>query len=107
MKKKISLENIFVMALGSEERLKWLLQHNINLVKYLDARFIRQMTLADITLAMIPREKIQELVKDITKDRILKLLEKERPDLYKLFTEPKNILWLDIQIGNFKKRFLK
>jgi len=107
MKKKISLENIFLMALGSEERLKWLLQHNIDLVKYLDAKFIRQMTLADIILAMIPKDKIQELVKDINKDKILKLLDKNRPDLYKLFREPRNILWLDIQIENFKKRFLK
>lgn len=107
MKKKISLENIFVMALGPEERLKWLLQHNINLVKYLDAKFVRHMVLADITLAMIPKEKIQELVKDINKERILKILEKERPDLSKLFKDARNIFWLDDQIDNFKKRFLK
>lgn len=105
--KKISLEEIFLLALGSDEKLKWFLKGNINLVHYIDAKFRKYMALTDMTLALIPREKVRELVKDINRDKIIKFLYKERLDLWKtLTTDPKGILWLDTQIDNFRKRFL-
>ena len=60
--KKISLEEIFLVSLGSNERLKWLLKGNINLVQYLDTKFKKYMVLADTLLAFMPKEKVREMI---------------------------------------------
>lgn len=107
MKKKFDIEQIFLAALGSNQRLKWYLQYDINVVNYLDSKFPKYMAVTDITVALIPKTKIREMIKDIDIERILKILEKERPDLYKTLHEHLNgITWLKKQIENFRKRFL-
>lgn len=105
-RKKIDLEDIFLAILGQAKRLKWFLQYKINIANYLDAKYPKHMALADITLVAIPKDKIQEFLKDINKERILKVFEKERPDLYKIINTDKGLTWLEEQIKNFKERFL-
>lgn len=107
MKKKFSLEQIFLSALHSNQKLKWYLQYDINIVNYLDAKWKKFMALADMTLAMIPKNKIREVVGDVDAKRILKILEKERLDLYNtLMKDPNGLNWLGQQIKNFEERFL-
>ena len=108
MKREFSLEDIFVVSLGSAEKLKWFLQWNIDLVGYLDTKFVKYMALADIALAAIPKVRIRQMAEGITKEKILKTLWKERLDLWKIFQEDKRAMpWLDNQIENFRKRFVK
>lgn len=107
MKKKISLEDIFLASLSSNQKLRWYLQYDINVVNYLDAKFPKYMFLASTMITLTPKSKIKELVGDIDSKRILKIIEKERPELHKtLITAPNGLNWLERQIDNFKKRFL-
>jgi len=106
--KKISLEDIFIVSLGKAERLKWMLHWDIDLVKYIDSKFRKYMALADMTLALIPKEEIRKIAEGITKEKILKTLYMERIDLWKIFqTDKKAMLWLEKQIENFKRRFVR
>lgn len=105
--KKIDIEKIFLSILGSNAKLKWYLQYNINLINYIENKWPQWMAFIDLTFALIPREKRRELVGEINVERILKVLEKERPDLFKtLKTFPNGISWLIKQIKNFEERFL-
>jgi len=103
---KINLESIFLASLGSNQKLKWFLQNNVNLVQYLDSMHAKSMAIADLILLTIPKDKIKKEVEKITIERILKVLEKERIDLYKTINNPKGLEWLKEQVNNFKRRFL-
>jgi hypothetical protein len=103
----INLEEFFLSTLRSNEKLEWYLKHNVNVVNYIDAKWPEYMAIADLTLALIPKDKIKRMLNDITSKRILEIIEKERPDLYKtITTHPNGRRWLVAQIGNFHKRFL-
>jgi len=104
---KFNLEKIFISSLGKPEKLAWFLQYNINLVKYLDAKFVQKMALADFTIALIPKQKIKEEANMITFERILRIIDRERPDLFKIVNTKRGMVWLKNQIDNFKKRFIK
>lgn len=106
--RKISLEDIFITALGKAETLKWFLHWNIDLVRYLDSKFRKYMALTDMTLALIPKEEIRKIADGITKEKILKTLYMERIDLWKIFQNDKRAMpWLERQIENFRKRFVR
>ncbi len=107
MSKKIDIEQIFLSALHSDTKLRWFLQYQINLINYLDAKWPKYMALTDLTIALIPKNKVKEVIGDIDAGRILKVLEKERPDLYQTIKkDPNGINWLVKQIENFRTRFL-
>ncbi len=106
MKKSFNLEETFLSALGSSQKLKWLLQWNVNLVEYLDHTWPTYMSLAGTYLAFMPQKKITEIFNGLNKSRILRLIVKERPDLYKIINTPDGIFWLENQIQNFRARFL-
>jgi len=107
MKEK-ELENIFLACLKSNQRLKWFLANNIDLINYLYSAHPRYMAITDLTLAAIPKKKRREIVGNVDINRILKILKKERPDLYKTLTTTSNGLeWLERQIYRFEKRFLE
>jgi len=107
MKKGINLEEIFISCLKSNTRLKWYLHHDVDVVNFLDQRWNGFMRFADLSFSLIPKNKLKEIVGEMSKDRILKILERERPDLYKtLMTHKNGMQWLEQQIGNFEKRFL-
>lgn len=101
----IKFEQIFLAGLHSNQKLKWYLQYDINLVNYLDSAWPKYMAATDLLVALIPKHKVKEILEDIDKKRILEILKKERPDLYKTLTTV-NTDWLERQIENFKKRFL-
>ena len=105
--KKISLEDIFLACLGSQKKLKWYLENQINLVNYVEKAWPKYVFIADMIIMTVPKTKRQKIIGEISKERILKILEKERPDLYKLINTEKGLVWLDEQIVNFKSRFLK
>jgi len=104
--KKINIEDIFLSTLKSNERLKWFLQHDINLVNYIENKWPQWMTFIDITIALIPKTKRREIIGEISSERILRVLEKERYDLYKTLSTPNALNWLKKQIKNFEERFL-
>lgn len=106
MRKKISIEQIFLSALGSNQRLKWYLHHNINLVKYLETVWPQWLAFVDITFAFIPKKDKKKFIGDISIGRILGVLETERPDLFKTINSERGIEWLGKQIKNFEERFL-
>ncbi len=106
MKNPNCLEEIFVSSLGSNARLKWHLQYKINLVEYLDNYWSNYMNLADMSLAFMTKKKIVEMFDDISSKRILKILERERLDLYKTINTKNGLLWIEEQIENFRRRFL-
>ena len=107
MTKKINLEEIFVSALGSEQKLEWYLKYEINVVSYLDAKRKYLMAFLDITMALIPKEKKQEMIGDMSASRIIKILEIKRSELYKiLMKHSRGVGWMERQIELFKQRFL-
>ncbi len=108
MKRKFDLEQIFVSSLGSVNRLSWYMKHEINVVNYLDQTKTSFMAFLDITMALIPRRKKLELVGDMSSERIMSLLKKDRPELYEIIIKnPNGEIWLNQQIRNFKQRFLQ
>lgn len=107
MKQKNKFEQIFLLALGSNERLKWFLQHDVNLVNYLDTYHPKYMDGLDFFTALISKTKIQEMFRNFTAIEILEILKSNRPKLYKTLTaSEKTTTWLIKQIQNFKKRFV-
>ncbi len=107
---KINFENFFITALGdgkNDHMLKWYLENKTDLVYYLDSTQAQIMGVTDFILKLIPKEKRKEMVGDTSSARILKLLEVERPKLYKtLIQHPIGVKWLEFNIKNFKRRFL-
>ena len=107
---KINFENFFLTALGDrkdDRMLKWYLETKIDLVYYLDSTQAQIMGVTDFILKLVPKEKRKEIVGDPSSARILKLLEVERPKLYKtLIQHPRGVEWLEFNIENFKRRFL-
>ncbi len=107
MTKKINLEESFVSTLGSEQKLKWYLQYDINVVNYLDQNKSNYMAFFDMMLAFIPKKRKLEMIGDMSVGRILKLMENKRPELHKiLMRHPKGMSWMNNQIRLFKERFL-
>ena len=105
---KIDLEQIFLSFLGSVKKLEYYLKNNIDLVKYIYQTSPAPMAVIDLTLAFIPKSKRKEILKDFTIDRVLGLLKRQRPDIYKvLINYPNGRFWLSAQIFSFKKHFLK
>ena len=107
---KIKFEDFFLTALGdgrNDRMLKWYLETKIDLVYYLDSTQAQIMGITDFILKLIPKEKRKEMVGDTSSARILKLLETERPLLYKTLTNCSwGVEWLEFNIENFKRRFL-
>lgn len=94
-----NIEKIFLSALGSPDKLKWFLQNNINLVNYVSPALI-------FSISLIPKTNRKTIMEKISLNGILQLLEKDRPDLFKTLTTQNGRIWLELQISNFKKRFL-
>ena len=106
MKKKI--EGVFLNALGNSGKLKWYLEENINLINYLKSTNTGLMAIVNLSFAFVPKSTKREFLSDFNTDRILGLLKRQRPDLYKVLISHHNgRLWLGEQILNFKKYFLK
>lgn len=106
MIKKINIEDIFLSTLGSNQKLKWYLQYDINLVNYLEQAWTKYIAAIDIMFAFIPKSKRREMIGEISCTRILKILEKERPDLFKILDTKEGHAWLEKSIKNFEERFL-
>lgn len=102
---KVNVEQIFLSALGSNEKLKWYLQHNINVVEYLN-NSSNYLTITDLILAFVPKSKKTKMFEDFTIQKILDILAKDRPDLFKTINNPSGLGWMRDQIDNFEKRFL-
>lgn len=98
---KLDIENIFLSLLGSTDKLKWYLRENINVVNYMSS------LLFNLTISTIPKPKRREMLKDFNVDRILGILKRQRPDLYKvLINYPDGRRWLGEQINGFRRKFL-
>jgi len=106
MNKKINVEQLFLAALGSKEKLKWYLKNDINLVEYLDVYFPKYLAATDLFLAFIPKKQIKEMLEDFTMLKILSLLAKNRYELHEIINTPEGLGWMRDQIDNFRKRFL-
>lgn len=103
----MKIEDLFVSSLGSASKLKWYLDNDINLIVYLNARWSQLMFLATMTTSLIPKNKLKAEFGEINSQKILKILEKERGDLYKILNKERGLFWLDREIKNFKDYFLK
>ena len=104
---KINVEEIFLSTLGSPEKLEWYLKNNVDLVKYVEVQWSKSLIIADMVIAMIPKEKRKEMVGDIDPNRIIKILEKDRPDLFEILQKyPNGVDWIKKNIENFRGRFL-
>lgn len=98
---KINVEQLFLSLIGSENKLKYYLRNNINVINYIPSMWL------DLTIAVIPKYKRREILKDFNTDRILGILKLQRPDLYKvLVNHPDGRRWLGEQIVGFKRKFL-
>ncbi len=105
MKKKI--EDMFLNALGSNQRLKYYLENNINVFQNLQQLDPGFMAMLEITFAFVPKYKKREIASDFNLQRILYLLKKNRPKLYStLINCSWGTRWLENQIENFKRKFL-
>jgi len=100
----MKIEELFVSVLGSKQKLKWFLDNDINLIVYLNARWPPIIFLAT-TINLIPKNKLKAEIGEINSKRILKVLEKDRQDLYKIINTKKGLIWLDREINNFKNYF--
>lgn len=103
----MKIEDLFLSSLGKPQKLKWYLQHDINLINYLNSTWPKLMFLATTTTSLIPKNKLIAEIGSIDPRRILRLIERERPDLYKLIDTERGLIWLDREIQNFKDYFLK
>ena len=100
-KKIVDIESLFLSSLGSSQKLKWYLRNNINLINNISSIWL------DLTIAAIPKYKRREILSDFNTDRILGILKRQRPDLYKiLVSDPSGRLWLGNQIAGFRRKFL-
>ena len=107
MSKKIDIESLFLSSLGSANRLQWYLENNVDLVRYIYSVWPGHMTLIDITVAVIPKSKRRELLKDFNSRKILGILRRQRPDIYNILMNHrlgKN--WVEEQIVGFRRKFL-
>ena len=90
----MKVEDLFLSALHSNEKLKWYLENNTNLVNYLDNTWPKFMFLATTTITLIPKSKIKQEFGEISSQRILKILEKEvkmkRAEIESLIEIPPN-----------------
>lgn len=102
----MKLEELFVSSLGSNQRLKWYLQHDINLVNYLEQTQPQWLAFLDFTFAFIPKKEKIKMIGDMSISRILRVLETERFDLFKTINTKKGLDWVGRQIKGFEGRFL-
>jgi len=104
---KINVEELFLSTLGSAEKLNFYLEKNVDIVKYVEIQWPKSLALADLALALIPKEKRKEMVGDVNSGRIINILEKDRPDLFEVLQKyPNGKVWIEQNIENFRKRFL-
>jgi len=104
---KINVEELFLSTLGSPEKLDWYLRQNVDLVKYIEIQWPKSLLIADLTSALIPKEKRKEIIGDIDAGRIIEILKKDRKDLFEVLQKfPNGKDWIEENIENFKKRFL-
>jgi len=96
----MKIEELFVSSLGSVSKLKWYLDNNSNVVNYMPPTTI-------FSISIIPKDIFKHMIKDVNMQRILKILEKERLDLYKVINTKKGLVWLNREIQSFKDYFLK
>lgn len=100
----MNFEKIFISSLGSGENLKLEIDQNINLIDTADKKLLLGI---DVLLGFISKSRKEEELGGIDADKILYLLEKERPDVYGIIRDnPNGKIWVASQIINFKKRFL-
>ena len=105
--KKLDVEAIFLSSLGSVNRLRWYLEHNIDLIKYIYSVWPGHMAIIDLTVATVPKSKRREILKDFNSRKILDILKRQRPDIYNVFINYQNgVGWLEEQIKGFKRKFL-
>ena len=106
MSKKLNFDSIFLSAIGSRERLKWFLENNTDLVLYLDSVHTKYMAFVDITIAFIPKHKIEKELDNITAGRIFEIIKENRSDLFDLLNTQRGRDWLERQIVGLRRRFL-
>ena len=103
----MEVEPIFLSLLGSVNKLKWYLDNQIDLVDYIYKTSPGSMGMVDIVLTFISKSKRKELLKDFNTDRILGILKRQRPNLYKvLVNHQSGRRWLGDQIKGFRRKFL-
>ncbi len=104
---KSSIENVFLASLGSVEKLKWYLENDVDVLNYLQQTHSKHLFIASALTGFILKKRREKIAQDFNSKRILSLIEKERPDLYPLFSQyPNSKIWLEREIERFKKRFL-
>jgi len=100
-------EEIFLSSLGSIEKLKWYLENNIDVINYLQQTQSKYLFGADVLMSFIPKKRKKEIAEKFNQQRILYLIQINRPDLYPIMLKyPNSSIWLNQQIEFFKKRFL-
>jgi len=97
------IEEIFLKCLGSKERLIQYINQDINLAEYVQSKYGFYLNLALMFLRNRPY--IINQLKSITKEDILDLLKRRRPDLYQVLQTKKGKEWLKKQ--DFSKFFNK
>ena len=95
----MKIENLFVLSLGSVSKLKWYIDNNSNIVNYMQSATV-------FSISIIPKDIFKHMIKDVNSQNILRILVKERVDLYKILNTNKGLVWLERQIDNLKKKFL-
>ena len=100
------IEKLFVSCLRERWKLEYFLREKIDLLSYMKTK--PAWPVIDLTFSFIPKNKKIEMFRDISTNRILLLLQQERPDIYNVFIKnPNSIAWLEKQIIRFKEFFNK
>ena len=95
----MDLNKTFLSAIGSNNELRWYLQQNSNIVNFMNPTTI-------FAISIIPKDILKRLLKGVTIDSILKLLQQNRPDLFVTLNNPTGLGWIKEQIDNFNRKFL-
>lgn len=94
-------EEIFLKCFGSKERLMQYIAQDIDLAQYVKNRYSMWIALAVGFLSN--RSNLLNELKSITKQDILDLLKRKRPDLYQVLQTEEGKRWFQKQ--NFSKFF--
>lgn len=103
----MKIEDIFLICLGSDEKLGGYLRQDIDLVDFVRREHPNIMFLATTFSALILGGKKKELFEEMTLIKVLEILQNQRPDLFKHFHTKKSLIWLDREIESFKNHFLR
>ena len=107
-KKSQNLESVLMSFLGSADKLKWLLDNKVDLIKYAEDKWPINMAIFDITVKTIPKSKRIKILGEFDFATVLETLQRRRPDLYKVLIEcPWGMKWMKRVIEGFKQRFMR